>query len=102
MAAGEPQQRDDDNGTLRQRVRLAASCQAFGAILAIATVTCARLDVISIQQTVALGLTAVFLIVGGVIAASTIDTSTAERLGFRAGLHVGMLLRKLRSVVGRR
>lgn len=98
MAAGEPEQPDVDDGRLRQRARMAAWCQAVGAVLAIATVTCARLDVISTQQTVALGLPAVMLIVGGVIAASTIDTATAQRLGFRAGLHTGLLVRRVRSL----
>src|SRR5262245_54050514 len=98
MAAGEPKHPDDDNGSQRQRARLAAWCQVIGAILAIATVTCALLDVISTQQAVALGLPAVLLIAGGLISAATIDPPTAVRLGFRSGLHVGTLLRKLRSM----
>lgn len=102
MAAGERQQPDDDNRRLRQRVMVAACCQAVGALLAIAAVTCARMGLISAQQTVALALPAALLIVGGVIAASTVDAPTAERLGFRAGLHVGLLLRRLRSLFRRR
>lgn len=101
MASGEPQQ-PDDNGTQRQRARLAAWCQVTGAVIAMATVICSRLNVISTQQTIALGLPAVMLIVGGVIAGSTVDPSTAQRLGFRAGLHVGNLLRGLRSAFRRR
>src|SRR5215472_2202781 len=103
MAPGEPPQPDDDNDNRpqRQRATLAASCQAIGALLAIATVILARLNLLSTQQTVALGVPAVLLIVGGVIAASTIDTRTAEQLGFRTGLHVGMLLRRLRSLFRR-
>jgi len=101
MAAGEPQQPDDDNKGQRQRATVAAWCQVAGALLAIATVTFARLAMLSAQQTIALALPAVLLIVGGVIAASTVDRSTAEQLGFRTGLHVGKLLRWLRSVFGR-
>ena len=102
MAAGEPPHPDDDNRVPRQRARLAASCQAVGALVAIATVALAALNVLTAQQTVAVGLLAVLLIAGGVIAASTIDTDTAEQLGFRAGLHAGMMVRRLRSVFRRR
>jgi hypothetical protein len=101
MAAGEPRQPDDDDRAKRRRATLGAWCQAVGALLAVATVILARLNAITIQQTVALGVPAVLLIVGGVITASTIDTPTAERLGFRAGLHAGMLLRRLRSLFRR-
>jgi len=102
MAAGEPQRPADDNGTQRQRARLAAWCRVTGAVLAMATVICLRLNVISIQQAVAIGLLAVLLIVGGLIAGSTVDPATAHRLGFRAGLRVGTLLRRLRSALRRR
>jgi hypothetical protein len=101
MVAGDPQQ-PDDNDRQPRRATVAVWCQAVGALLAIATVTCAWLNVISTQQTVALGLLAVLLIAGGVTATSTMDQPTAERLGFRAGLHVGVLLRRLRSIFRRR
>ena len=100
MAAGEPTQPDDDSRGQRQRATVAAWCQAAGALLAIATVTLGWLAMLSAQQTIALSLPAVLLIVGGVIAASTVDRATAEQLGFRTGLHVGKLLRWLRSLFG--
>jgi hypothetical protein len=100
MAAGEPRQPDDNKRGQRQRATVAAWCQAAGALLAIVAVVFAGLNVITAQQTIALGLPAVLLIVGGVIAASTVDRSTAEQLGFRTGLHVGKLLRWLRSLFG--
>lgn len=100
MAAGEPEH-TDDNGRHRQRARIAAWCQIIGAVLAIATLACSLLGVISAQQAVALGLPAVVLVVGGLITTAAIDASVSERLGFRAGLHVGRLLRRLRAVLRR-
>lgn len=102
MAAGEPQQPDDDNRTQRKRARLAALSQVIGAVLAIVTLTCTLLNVISAQQAVAAGLPAVLLIVGGLIAATAIDPSSTERRAFRAGLRVGKLLRRLRASLRRR
>lgn len=97
MAAGEPKRPDEDRAK-RQRARLAAWGQISGAALAIVTLTCSLLGVISAQQAVAIGLLAVLLIVGGLITAATLDPSDVGRLGFRAGLHVGALMRQLRSV----
>lgn len=102
MAAGEPQQPDDDNRTQRRRARLAAWCQDIGAVVAIVTLTCTLLNVISAQQALALGLPAMLLIIGGLIAAAAIDPSISGRRGFRAGLRVGGLLRRLRSLCRRR
>lgn len=102
MAAGEPQQPDDDNRARRQRAVVAVWCQVIGAVLAIATLTCSLLGVISAQQAVALGLPAVLLIIGGLVAAAAIDPANSERLGFRAGLRVGKILRRLVSVIRRR
>jgi hypothetical protein len=102
MAAGEPQQPDDDNRTQRRRARLAAWCQVIGAVVAIVTLTCTLLNVISAQQALALGLPAMLLIIGGLIAAAAVDPSTSRRRGFQAGLHVGGLLRMLRSLFRRR
>lgn len=99
MAAGEPQQPDDNNSDRgqRQRARVAAWCEAIGAVLAIATLISSLLNAISAQQAVAMGLPAVLLTAGGLIAASTLAESDGGRIGFRAGLRVGTLLRKLRS-----
>jgi Na+/melibiose symporter-like transporter len=100
MAAGEPQQPDDDR-TQRKRARLAAWSQVIGAVLVIVTLTCTLLNVISAQQAVALGLPAVLLIVGGLIAAAAIDSSSSERRAFRTGLRVGNLLRRLYAALRR-
>jgi len=102
MAAGEPQQPDHDNRTQRKRARLAAWSQVIGAVLVIVTLTCTLLNVISAQQAVALGLPAVLLILGGLIAAAAIDPSSTERRAFRAGLRVGNLLRRLQAALRRR
>lgn len=102
MAAGEPQQPDDDNRTQRKRARLAALSQVIGAVLAIVTLTCTLLNVISAQQAVAAGLPAALLIVGGLIAAAAVDPSSTERRAFQAGLRVGKLLRRLRASLRRR
>lgn len=101
MAAGEPQ-KPDDNRTQRKRARLAAWSQVIGAVLAIVTLTCTLLNVISVQQAVALGLLAVLLIIGGLIAAAAIDPLSSERRGLRAGLRVGKFLRRLHSSLRRR
>lgn len=95
MAVGAPQQ-PDDNKTRRRRARLAAWSQAIGVALAITTLTCTLLGLISAQQAVALGLPAVLLIVGGLIA-SAIDQPASGRHGFVVGLRVGKCLRRLRS-----
>lgn len=100
MAAGEPQQPDD--GKQRPWARIAAWCQVIGAVLAIATLTCSLLGVISAQQAIALGLPATLLVVGGLIAAAAVDPSEGERLGFLAGLRAGTLLRRQRSLFRRR
>jgi hypothetical protein len=100
MVAGDPQQ-PDDHRRQRQHARVAAWCQAVGAVLAIATLTCSLLDVISAQQAIALGLPAALFIIGGLIAAASVDPSTAEQLGIRAGLRVGTLLRLFRSAFRR-
>lgn len=104
MAAGEPQKPDDhdDDGRQRQLARLAAWSQLIGAMLAIATLVLARLGDISAQQAVALGLPAAVLVIGGLIIAAAVDPSDGERHGFQAGLHVGTLLRRLRSLFRRR
>lgn len=101
MAAGEPRQ-PDDNRTQRQRARLAAWSQVIGAVLAIVTLTCTLLNVISAQQAIALGLPAILLIIGGLITTATIDPSTSGQRGLQAGLRVGRLLRRLRSSFCRR
>jgi hypothetical protein len=97
MDAGAPQQ-PDDNSTPRRRARLAAWAEVAGVILAIATVICSLLGVLSAQQAVALGLPAVLLIAGGLIAAAAPDPSTGRRLGFQAGLWAGALLSLCRSL----
>lgn len=102
MAAGEPQQPDDNNGTQPQRASVAAWCKAIGAVLAIATLICSLLSVISAQQAVAIGLPAVLLIVGGLIATSALAEPNGGRIGFRVGLRLGALVRRLRSAFGRR
>lgn len=101
MAAGEPQQPDEDNGAQRQRARLAAWCQFIGAGLAIATLISSLFNVISAQQAVAIGLPAALLIVGGLIATATLEESDSGQFGFRTGLHVGRLMRALRDVFRR-
>jgi uncharacterized membrane protein len=100
MAAGEPQQPDDN--PLRRRSQVATSCQVIGAVIVIATLVCSLLGVISAQQAVALGLPAVVLILGGLIAVWVPDPQTSHRLGVRAGLQAGALLKLWRSLVRRR
>ncbi len=99
MAAGKPQQPEDYR--LRRRSRVATSCQVIGAVTVIATLVCSLLGVISAQQAVALGLPAVVLTLGGLIAIWGPDPQTGHRLGFQAGLHVGVLIKLWRSVVRR-
>ena len=87
----------------RRRARRAAWCVSAGLILGIAAVTCVALDVISAQQAIALGLPGALLIVGGLIAMAAVpDAATSRWLGFQAGLQVGSLLSRLRSVFRRR
>ena len=102
MDAGAPQEPDDDHGQQGHRARLAVWCQVAGAVLALATLACSLLGVISAQQAIALGLPAVLLIVGGVIATAARDLPAASGSGFRAGLRTGSALSRLRSRLRRR
>ena len=97
MDAGAPQQPDDDQSRRGHRARLAVWCQVAGAVLALATLACSLLGVISAQQAIALGLPAALLIVGGVIVTAGRDLPAACGSGFRAGLRTGTLLSRLRS-----
>lgn len=101
MAAGEPEQPDEDSPQ-RRRAALATWSEVFGAVLAIATLVCSLLGVISAQQAVALGLPAVVLILGGLIAVWVPNPRTGHRLGFQAGRQVGTLLNFCRSLTHRR
>lgn len=100
MEASAPQQPDDE-GEQRNRARLAAWCQAAGAVLALATLTLSLLDVITPQQAIALGLVAALLIIGGLIVTAGPDLSVGFRSGFRAGLRAGSLVGRLRSLFRR-
>jgi hypothetical protein len=91
-----------DGGPRPQRATVAGWCQAASAALAIATLAFALADVISAQQAVAMGLLAVVLAAGGLIAVSVADPQTAARLGFQAGLRTGALVRVLRSLAAAR
>lgn len=101
MAAGEPEKPDDDRPQ-HWWATAAAWCQIIGAALAIITLICSLLGVISAQQAVALGLPAVVLILGGLIAVWVPDPQTGHRLGYQAGRQVGALLNLWRSLACRR
>lgn len=100
MAAGDPEEPDDN--LLRGRATMAALCQVAGVALAIATLVCSLLAVISAQQAVALGLPAVVLILGGLIAVWVPDHQTGRRLGYQVGRVTGALLNLWRSLAHRR
>jgi hypothetical protein len=102
MYAGAPQQPDDDDSRQRHRGRIAVWCQIAGAVLALATLTCSLLDLISAQQAIALGLAAALLIVGGLIADAVPDLPVGYRSGFRAGLRAASVLSRLRTLFRRR
>jgi hypothetical protein len=98
--AGPPQRPDDFPH--RQQAGLAALCQASGAILALAALTCSLLSLISAQQAIAMALPAAVLIIGGLIAAPIPGHSTAGRLGFQAGLRAGTFVNLWRSLIRHR
>lgn len=81
---------------------LAALWQAGGAVLALATLTCTELGLVSAQQAIAIGLPAAVLIIGNLIAASIPDPSTSSRLGLQAGLRAGTLVNLWRSLIRHR
>jgi hypothetical protein len=98
-----PPQPPEGRSPPRRRARRAVWwCVSAGVILGTAAVTCLTLGVVSAQQAIALGLPGALLIVGGLIAAAVPDAATSRRLGFQAGLQMGPLLGRLRSVFRRR
>jgi len=96
VGTGSPQRRDD---IPHRRAGLSSFCQASGAVLALATLTCARLGVVSAQQAIAMGLPAAVLILGDLIVASVPDPSTGSRIGFQAGLRAGAIVNRWRFLV---
>lgn len=100
MHAGPPQRPDDF--LHRQQAGLAALCQAAGAILALATLACSLLRLVSPQQAIAMALPAAVLIIGDLIVASIPDLSTSNRLGLQAGLRAGTLVNLWRSLLRHR
>jgi hypothetical protein len=102
MTAGPKLHPDGQSRRRRSRLRLAASCLTAGVLLGIAALICWSLDLISMQQAVALGLPAVPLLIVGVIAAAVPDPVTGRRLAFRTGLRVSVVLSRLRSATRRR
>jgi hypothetical protein len=96
VRAGSPQRRQD--AKLRHQARLPALCQVGGAVLALATLTCTLLELISAQQAIAMGLPAAMLVTGDLITASVPDPSTSKRLGFQVGLRAGTLVNLCRSL----
>ena len=92
----------EDPSPRRPRARLAAWCAAAGVVLGTAAVICLAVGAVSIQQAVALGLPAVILIMGGLIAAAIPDPATGRRAGFQTGFRVGSLLSQWRSVFRQR
>jgi membrane-bound ClpP family serine protease len=100
MDAGPPQS-PAGRGPRRGRTRRVVSCVSAGVILEAAAVTCLALDAISAQQSIAIGLPGVLLIVAGLIMAVP-DAATSRRLGLEAGLQTGSFLNRLLSVFRRR
>jgi len=100
VRTGSPQQPADIKS--RHQAGLTALCQVGGTVLALATLTCSLLEVISAQQAIAMGLPAAVLVTGDLITASIPDPSTSKRLGFRAGLRAGSLVNLCRSLVRHR
>jgi hypothetical protein len=97
MDAGSPQ-RPEGHRSRWSRDRTAGWCVTAGVILGVAAVICLALDAVSPQQGIAIGLPAVLLIVGGLIAAAVPDAATGKRLSFQAGFRMGWLLSRLRSL----
>ena len=95
MRADSPQRPDDVQH--RHLAGLAPLSQVGGTVLALATLTCSLLGVVSAQQAIAMALPAAVLIIGDLIAASIPDRSTSSRLGFQAGLRAGTLVNLCRS-----
>jgi hypothetical protein len=81
--------------------RPAAWCAAAAVILGTASVLCLALGAISVQQAIALAMPAAVFLVGGLIAAVSANTATAQRHGFEVGLRVGSALSRWRSVCWR-
>ena len=100
MEAGAPQE-PDDHSSQRFRARLTIWCEGAGVLLGLATVLCCLLHLVSRQQAVAMGLPAVLLIVGGLIAAAAPDPSAGRRFGFQVGLIAGSLMSVWRSLFHR-
>jgi hypothetical protein len=82
--------------------RLATLCAVAGVLIGTAAAISKAAGAISVQQTIALALPAALLIVGAVIAAIPPDAATALRHGVQAGLRLGSLLSRMRSMFRRR
>ena len=84
-------------------VRVAWCCAVGGLLLGIANVICMVAGAIGGNQAMALAIPAAILIIGGlfVAAAPAPDPVTGRQRGFQAGLRVGSLLRKWRTVLRR-
>ncbi len=93
--------RREDPRPRRPLARAAAWCLAAGLVLAAAAVACLALGAINPRQAIALAIPSILLTAGGVIVAALPDPMTARRQGFRAGLRVGSLARRWRSIFRR-
>jgi hypothetical protein len=100
MEAGAPQE-PDGHASQRRRARLTVWCEGAGVLLGLATVLCCLFHVVSRQQAVAMGLPAVLLIVGGLIAATAPDPAAGRRFGFQAGFLAGSFMSIWRSLFHR-
>jgi hypothetical protein len=79
------------------RARRALWCAAGGIIVGLTAAVCSGIDVISMQQAIAMALPAALLIVGGLMVAVA-DTQSDRGQGFQAGFSAGSLLSRLRSI----
>jgi len=98
----EPPQSADRHGGDRRKARRAFWFAGAGVVAGLTIAIVSALGEISGKQAVIMGLPAAVLALGGLAVAVAPDPETAERQGFQAGLRTGWLIRRWRSVFGRR
>jgi hypothetical protein len=99
---GGPLREPEDLSPRGPRGAQAAWCIAGGAIGCAAVLISLAVDVLTVQQAIALGLPAALLLVAGLVIAAIPDQAAGRRAGFKAGFLAGSLLTRLRLVFRRR
>jgi hypothetical protein len=101
VVGAEPPQRVDGPGHDRRNARRALWIASAGIAAGLATAIVSALGDISVKVTIILAVPIAILTIGAAILAVASDPDRAERQGFGAGVRVGSMRNRLRSLFGR-